>query len=267
MRFNIIVDDDKCWGLNIVKNTVKFFISRNLKIDKIWVLPNKISNKNKSNVSTWYLKTFGIFVFLKLGIFYTLVILKNIFSGFSNFNCFSKNYGVDVVYLKSLNEKILINYLKKNKKVTTFAITNHLFDNKIINLKNHNIINKHASLLPSFRGLFPYFWTQVYGRPNGVTYHLIDERIDNGKIIFQKKINKKFYSMIDFYIYIFNYYPKYLFISLKNLKNRRFKKRKYSKSYYSLPTNKDYKEFLKNKGCIISLCDLLKTNKISNFKN
>ncbi len=265
MIFNIIVDDDKCWGLNIVKNTIDYFNSKNLIIDKIWVLPSKLSHKNNSSTSMWYLKTFGFYTFLKLGVFYSLSLGKNFISGINSFESFRKKYNIEVKYIKTVNDKNLLNYLKKKRKIVTFAITNHIFSKKIINVKSHYIINKHSSLLPSFKGLFPYFWTKIYNKENGITYHLIDKKIDNGKIIFQKKINKKFNSMISFYLYIFNYYPKYLFISLKKLKYRRFEKSKYTSSYYSLPNNKDYKKFVENKGCVISICDLLKIKRLSYY--
>ena len=77
MKYNIIVDNDKCWSLNIVKNTLSYFETKNLKINKIWVLPSKISHKNSSSLSLWYLKTFGTYVFIKLGVFYTLSIFRN----------------------------------------------------------------------------------------------------------------------------------------------------------------------------------------------
>ena len=41
MKYNIIVDNDKCWGLNIVKNTIDYFENKKLKIDKIWVFQVK----------------------------------------------------------------------------------------------------------------------------------------------------------------------------------------------------------------------------------
>ncbi len=265
MKYNIIVDNDKCWSLNIVKNTLSYFETKNLKINKIWVLPSKISHKNSSSLSLWYLKTFGTYVFIKLGVFYTLSIFRNYFSGLYDFKSFSKKYKVDVIYIDSLDNKNLFNYLNKRSKIISFAITNHIFSKKIIDLKGHVIINKHSSLLPAFKGLFPYFWTKIMGKANGVTFHLIDEKIDNGKIIYQKKINKNFKSMISFYLYVFNIYPKYLYISLKNLKKKKYGKKKYPSSYYSLPKKKDYKEFIKKKGCIISICDLFKVNRLSHF--
>lgn len=266
MRLNVLVDNDNCWNLNIVKNTIEYFHLKNLKIDKIWIFPKKLSKNTNSNVSLWYIKTFGLYVFIKLGFFYLLVLVKNLISGINNFKSLSNKYNIEVQFIKSPNEKILLKQIKEKKIQISMAITDHIFKKKIIDIKNHYLINKHSSLLPSFRGLFPYFWTKIFNKSNGVTFHLIDKKIDNGKILYQKKINKKFNSMISFYLYIFNNYPKDLMLSIHNLKKKKFIKKKYYESYFSLPKKKDYNKFLKNDGCIISIFDLLKTKQILNYK-
>jgi methionyl-tRNA formyltransferase len=52
------------------------------------------------------------------------------------------------------------------------------------------IINFHPSLLPYNRGKNYNFWTLVEDSPFGVSLHFIDETIDGGDVIFQKKITK-----------------------------------------------------------------------------
>lgn len=49
-------------------------------------------------------------------------------------------------------------------------------------------LNMHPSLLPYGRGKHAYYWSIVEGTPFGVTLHLIDAQIDEGKILFQKKL-------------------------------------------------------------------------------
>tara|TARA_Y100000590_G_scaffold444204_1_gene574686 strand:- start:566 stop:1369 length:804 start_codon:yes stop_codon:yes gene_type:complete len=266
MRLNVLVDNDNCWNLNIVRNTIEYFHLKNLKIDKIWIFPKKLSKNTNSNISLWYIKTFGLYVFIKLGLFYVLVIIRNLISGINNFRSLSNKYNVDIQFINSPNDQNLIEEIKKKKIQISIAITDHIFKEKIIDIKNHYLINKHSSLLPSYRGLFPYFWTKVFNKSNGVTFHLIDKKIDNGKILYQKKINKRFISMVSFYMYIFNNYPKDLMLSIINFKKKKFIKKKYSKSYYSLPDRKNYNKFLKNNGCIISIFDLFKTSQILKYK-
>ena len=50
-------------------------------------------------------------------------------------------------------------------------------------------INLHPSLLPKYRGPTPVFWTLYHGEPQaGVTFHLMNQRIDEGEIIAQFKV-------------------------------------------------------------------------------
>ena len=54
---------------------------------------------------------------------------------------------------------------------------------------NKGFINLHPSYIPYNRGMHPYYWSIVDGNQAGTTIHFIDENIDEGKILFQKKID------------------------------------------------------------------------------
>ncbi len=262
MKINILVDNDKCWNLNIVKRLIPFLKKKKIIVDHIWILPNKLSKLQGNEISIWYFKTFGIIVFMKLSIFYILVIINNFFCRINNFKDLALKYNINYNYINSTNNRLLLkNFNKKDKKIS-LLITNHILKKNIISKKNHFFINKHSSMLPSYRGLMPYFWTKIDNTDNGITFHLVNQKIDSGKIIYQKKIKTKFNSMIAFYLDIFEQFPLCFLKSLRNLKKRNFIKIKGKKSYYSIPTNSDYDKFFKKKGNIITFSDLLKINKL-----
>lgn len=49
-------------------------------------------------------------------------------------------------------------------------------------------INLHYSILPEYRGVYPVNWAIIDGKKTtGVTYHLVNEKIDRGIVIFQKE--------------------------------------------------------------------------------
>jgi len=50
------------------------------------------------------------------------------------------------------------------------------------------IINLHPGLIPEARGLDAMLWSIYKGVPLGVTAHLIDERVDAGRILIRKRI-------------------------------------------------------------------------------
>ena len=262
MKINILVDDDKCWNLNIVRRLIPFLKKKKIIIDQIWILPNKLANLKKNKITLWYLKTFGIIVFIKLSVFYILVVVCNFLNKINSFKDLALKHDINYNYINSINSKLLFKNIGKNNKKVSLLITNHILKKNILNKKNHFFINKHSSILPSYKGLMPYFWTKIHNDENGITFHLVNRKIDSGKIIYQKKIKIKFNSMIAFYLEIFYRFPSYFLKSLNNLKKKKFIKFKQKKSYYSIPTNSDYYKFLKKNGNIITFSDLFKIGKL-----
>ena len=58
----------------------------------------------------------------------------------------------------------------------------------IIDSFKKGIINFHPGLIPEVRGIDALKWAIYYDLPIGVTVHLIDERIDAGRIILKREI-------------------------------------------------------------------------------
>jgi methionyl-tRNA formyltransferase len=50
------------------------------------------------------------------------------------------------------------------------------------------IINIHPGLNPYNRGMYPHIFSIINGLPTGATIHEVDEKIDNGDIIYQKDV-------------------------------------------------------------------------------
>lgn len=262
MEINIILDNDKVWLLNTVRRLIVKLKKNNIKINCIWVLPEKLSNLKGYKITLWYFKIFGIVVFLKLVLFHLVVLIINFLKGNNSHKKLAESYDIKFEYIKSLKDKKLITKLNNKRKNYNLIFTNHIINKRLLKLKNNYFINKHSSLLPAFGGLLPFIWTKIYNFPNGVTFHLVDKNIDSGKIIFQKKIHKRFVSMIEFYLYIYEKTPEYMIKSILNLKNQKFIKSKYKKSIFSLPEKTEYKRFLDCGGKIININDLLSINKI-----
>ncbi|NQV78226.1 MAG: formyl transferase [Lutibacter sp.] len=65
-----------------------------------------------------------------------------------------------------------------------------IFKEPLISMPRKGIINFHPSLLPYNRGKNYNFWTIIEECPFGVSLHYIDNTIDGGDILFQKKISK-----------------------------------------------------------------------------
>lgn len=64
----------------------------------------------------------------------------------------------------------------------------HLIKAKVIESLRCPAINLHISYLPFNKGAHPNFWSFYDQTPAGVTIHMIDEGIDTGPILYQKRV-------------------------------------------------------------------------------
>ena len=133
---------------------------------------------------------------------------------------------------------------------------------KVLKRTKYRNINFHPSL-PKYPG-FGCYNLCIYNNDKfyGVTCHEMEKKIDSGKILFQKKINIRFKSMIEFYLYIYEKAPNYIIQSILNLKNQRYIQAHNKKSTFSIPKKSEYKKFLDCGGKIININDFFNINKI-----
>ncbi len=135
---------------------------------------------------------------------------------YSQFKKIIKKYKKNIKGIITKKGKNKIKYLAKKNKINLFQIKNKeeiilLFKNKLIKLNINLIIivefgiilpkfiikipklgcyNIHPSLLPKWRGPSPIQYSILYGdKITGITIIKINEKIDEGEIIFQKKCN------------------------------------------------------------------------------
>jgi len=90
-----------------------------------------------------------------------------------------------------LNEQRIIKKLK-NLDTDLFIVGyfNRILRKEIIDIPREGTINIHPSLLPKYGGADPFFWTiKNAEKESGVTIHFIDEKIDTGDIIYQKRLD------------------------------------------------------------------------------
>ena len=87
-------------------------------------------------------------------------------------------------------EKSILKYLKKQKiKFIFLAGFMRILSKNFINKFENRIINIHPSLLPKYKGLNTHKRAiQNKEKFSGCTVHFVNERLDSGKIILQKKI-------------------------------------------------------------------------------
>jgi methionyl-tRNA formyltransferase len=66
---------------------------------------------------------------------------------------------------------------------------NQIFKSELLSIPKMGILNLHSSLLPMYRGLMPTFWAlKNQDEYTGVSVFIVDEGIDTGSIVIQKRI-------------------------------------------------------------------------------
>lgn len=66
---------------------------------------------------------------------------------------------------------------------------NQIFRRPLLDLAPKGCLNLHTALLPKYRGLMPTFWVLKNDeRETGVSVFLVDEGIDSGPIVVQKRV-------------------------------------------------------------------------------
>ena len=87
------------------------------------------------------------------------------------------------------SEDIITKIRELNPDIITVVFFDQLLKKEIINIPSLGCINLHNALAEEYRGCFATAWTIINGEKfTGVTIHYIDESIDGGDIIAQRKI-------------------------------------------------------------------------------
>jgi len=102
--------------------------------------------------------------------------------------CMENN--IPVFTPKNFNNEKEINYLKKlNCDVLVVAAYGIILPKKVLSIPKFGAINIHASILPKWRGAAPIQRAILSGdKETGITIMQMNEKLDAGKIILQKKI-------------------------------------------------------------------------------
>ena len=96
--------------------------------------------------------------------------------------------GLPVYQPSNLKSDEFLEQIKKMNPDVIVVVAFRMLPKVIWNYPKFGTFNLHASLLPKYRGAAPIHWAIINGeKETGVTTFFIDEEIDTGKIILNKK--------------------------------------------------------------------------------
>jgi methionyl-tRNA formyltransferase len=102
---------------------------------------------------------------------------------------FALQNNLKVLQPQNLKDPNFINELKKLSPDLIVVVAFRILPKEFFSIPPLGTINVHASLLPKYRGAAPINWAIINGeKETGVTTFFIDEKVDAGNIILQKKI-------------------------------------------------------------------------------
>lgn len=194
---------------------------------------------------------------------FMITAFKELFYSFANFidkyislnNFFSiegvcRRKNIPTNKSKNVNDNNTINWISNFEPDIILSSGNQIFQSKLLSIPKIACINRHTSLLPSYKGIYPIFWCMLNDEKFvGVTVHTMTSKIDEGTILAQQKIPiKKQDTFFSLFEKCFDLSVNVVIEAIKILGDD-IKVNKpinnYQESYYSYPSYDDVKLFRK----------------------
>ncbi len=111
-----------------------------------------------------------------------------------------RKYGEKIISSCGVGSASVFNATRLNEAETVERIRNlrpeigisayfgYILRTELIRLMPRGCLNIHPAFLPYNRGVYPNVWSIIDGTPAGVTIHYIDEGVDTGDIVAQKRV-------------------------------------------------------------------------------
>ena len=200
MKIWIITMEDPLYTNDFIKDVIK---AKHEQIVGLTIAKGGRLKVGKKNSKVIYLLSLllimGPFQFLK-NVLKTLVfkLQKKIsefvpFINSSGLEYFANSYGIQVNFVENPNNDEFINELESENLDLIINQSQFIIKEPLLNIPSKGMINRHNALLPRNRGRLTPFWV-LYNKEveTGVSIHFVEEGIDSGDIIVQKrfKVNK-----------------------------------------------------------------------------
>jgi len=102
----------------------------------------------------------------------------------------AKRHNLDIQFISDVNDPSFLSVLKRIDPDVVINQSELLLKQELLLIPKIGVLNRHASLLPHFRGRLASFWGHASEPPEyGVTIHFVHEEIDSGPIVVQKKFD------------------------------------------------------------------------------
>jgi hypothetical protein len=255
-KIAIFTADDSTWALSTWVKTLPLLI-QNYDVVGIYLFPDRLGSLKGNQTLAWYGRVFGLYNVAIMALYAIKTKIRTFFAPIGNWQQLAREYQLQLLEAESPNDAEVVNWTEANDIDIVLIMVGNILKPAIINAPKIGVINKHASLLPSCRGLFPSFWGRLTGAEIGVTFHQVDEGIDTGKALVEVSYGRPQGSMLRFYMDTFAIYPQMAVAAVEKLIDRDYLPGVNRPSaYYSLPTRADYCAYRRRGFKIAQVSDL-----------
>jgi methionyl-tRNA formyltransferase len=193
MKIFIITSEDAFY-LPAVLDTI--LAARGKDVIGVTILPETTKKKGWKGLIREHYELFGLRTFLYQGVRFAWCRAADLLSRLVPLPRFysvkaAVHYHQTPLYpTANINSKEFLSTLKSLAPDVIVSVNaSQIFKQPLLTLPPHGCINVHGGPLPKYRGRLPSFWALLNGeRETGVTVHFMNEELDDGPIILQRRV-------------------------------------------------------------------------------
>lgn len=119
----------------------------------------------------------------------TMTMLRHRIRKNAEIETLCQEYEIAFRRARTINAKEIEDFLSSLQPDVIFNQSHHIVKKSILAIPRIGVLNRHGAYLPRYRGRLAPFWQLLHGEAyGGLTYHLLDEGIDSGPIVYQEQI-------------------------------------------------------------------------------
>lgn len=193
MRIVIITQEEPFYLPTFMRSVMR---ARGKDIVAVTTLPATLPKKGWWMTIKEHFGLFGLRTFLYQGIHFCLYRLCDRvgrllpLSPFYSVRAVARHYGIPLVPTASINSEEYVERLQALAPDVIVSVNApQIFKRRLLELPRLGCINVHGALLPRYRGMLPSFWVLLNReKETGVTVHFMNEHLDDGPILLQRKV-------------------------------------------------------------------------------
>ncbi len=165
----------------------------------------------------------------------------------------ARSKGIPVTSFDNVNSMSHLNKLRQLNPDVIVSSQGQIFSNELLQIPTYGCINRHSSLLPKYRGLYPIFWAMLNDEKYvGVSVHLMESSVDTGMVLAQSRIQvQDSDTLVSLYKKCFAISSETVIEALAAISGNRSPNHTCRESQFGFPTKEDLRLFKKKHKSII----------------